>query len=219
MVHAVRFPPPGCPLPGSGQLHLLIRSWVGTTGLPFVLFTKMPLARHCRALSWISNEEAGKAATSSHINRLSGRGGGGGGSHYAHSVNMHAEKTSGGAADSRERKGGREMSIKDPGRAEISIVRRTSKINCWEKMQTKCFCCGERQRIRTGCSHLNSLKMLHFYQNCCQEPAAIGLSSETPTFQLAGSAAPERTTMHARFGLSEPVTGALSTGDVYKWDL
>lgn len=32
--------------------------------------------------------------------------GGGGESHSAHSVNMHAEKTSGGAADRRERKEG-----------------------------------------------------------------------------------------------------------------
>lgn len=125
-------------------------------------------------------------------------------------------------------KRGREMSIKDPGRAEISIERRTSKINCWEKMQTKCFCSGERQRIRTDCSHLNSLEMLHFHLNCLQDLATISLSSETPTLQLAGSAAPERSAVHAQFWLSEPVTGALSplpsmltaaTGDVYKWDL
>lgn len=92
-------------------------------------------------------------------------------------------------------------------------------------MQTKCFRSGERQRIRTDCSHLNSLEMLHFHLNCRQEPAAISLSSETPTLQLAGSAAPERRAVHAQFGLSEPVTGALSpipsmltaaTGDVYK---
>lgn len=101
-------------------------------------------------------------------------------------------------------KRGREMSIKDLGRAEISIERRTSKINCREKMQTKCFRSGERQRIRTDCSHLNSLEMLHFHLNCRQEPAAISLSSETPTLQLAGSAAPERRAVHAQFGLSEP---------------
>lgn len=53
----------------------------------------------------------------------------------------------------RRGKRARERSIKDPGWAEISIERRTSKINCWEKMQTKCFCSGERDGIRTDCSH------------------------------------------------------------------
>lgn len=86
----------------------------------------------------------------------------------------------------RRGKRGREMSIKDPGRAEISMDRRTSEINCREKMQTKCFRSGERQRIRTDCSHLNSLEMLHFHQKCRQEPSAISLSSETPTLQFAG---------------------------------
>lgn len=146
----VRVPPPGPP-PGSGQLQL-IRFRAGTTVLPFVLSIKMPLARHCHALSWISHEEAGKAATSSHIKRLSGRGWGGGSVVLILLICMRRIQVGETKIDRRGKRG-REMSIKDPGRAEISIERRTSKINCWEKMQTKCFCSGERDRIRTDCSH------------------------------------------------------------------
>ena len=46
------------------------------------------------------------------------------------------------------------MSIKEWGQTKVSIERRTFKINCWEKMQTKCFCYGERGRIRTDCSNI-----------------------------------------------------------------
>lgn len=144
----VRVPPPGPPL-GSDQLQLLIKFRVGTRVLPFILSNKMPLARHCHALSWISNEEVGKAATSSHIKRLSDRGGG----ILLIVLICMQRKQVGETKIDRRGKRGREMSIKDSGRAEISIERRTSKINCWKKMQTKCFCSGERDRIRTDCSH------------------------------------------------------------------
>lgn len=41
------------------------------------------------------------------------------------------------------------MSIRDWEQAKVSIERRTFKINCWEKMQTKCFRYGEGGRIKT----------------------------------------------------------------------
>lgn len=158
----VRVPSPGAPL-GSGQLQLLIRFWVSTTVLPFVLSNKMPLARHCHTLSWISNEEVGKAATSSHIKRLTGRGGawGEGRGHSAHSVNMHAQRTSGGTEEEREserwalracdelkspQKEGHPRSIAE-GRCKLSA-----------------FFFVKWDRIRTDCSHTTGPWIC---LNCC----------------------------------------------------
>lgn len=235
MVRTVRFPPPGLPL-GSGQVHLLIRFWVGTADLLFVLSNKMPLARHCRALAWISNEEAGKAATSSHIKWLSGEDGGWGGGILLILLICMQRKQEGETKIDRGGKRGREMSIKETGQAEISTERRLPKINCWEKMQTKCFCSGERDRIRSDCSHTwNLLTMLQFHWYCRQEPVAICLSTEAQRLQSAGcfccstnKSCPFLPRIPlSEFGLSWSVMGLLAptlrtltgdaTGDNYKW--
>lgn len=81
---------------GSGHLHrlpLLINQTLGGHYRPAIcswLSSSMPLERHCHTLSWISNEEAGKAATSSHI-RINDFQAGRNGALF---VNMHAERTS-----------------------------------------------------------------------------------------------------------------------------
>lgn len=159
-----------------------------------------------------------KAATSSHIKRLSSRAGKGGGVLLILFICMQRKQVGETKIDRRGKRG-REMSIKDPGWAEISIERRTSKINCWEKMQTKCFCSGERDRIRTDCSHPAGpwicLKCRNFTDIvvksrsqfvCPQKPKDYGLSagcfccsrSERRVFLLG--------TLWSEVGLSKPVT-------------
>lgn len=67
-------------------------------------------------------------------------------------VNMHVEWGRRRAArwDEIDRgRGGRQRerdeAITTGDKLKVSIERRTFKINCREKMQTKCFCCDERE--------------------------------------------------------------------------
>lgn len=119
----------------------------------------------------------------------------------------------------RRGKRGRETSIKDRGRAEISIERRTSKINCWEKMQTKCFCSGERDRIKTKRSHTAGpwicLKCCNFTDIVAKSRSQFACPQKAKDYTLsAGCFCYSRNkrcvflsrTLWSEFGLSEPVT-------------
>lgn len=54
------------------------------------------------------------------------------------------------------------MSIKDRGQTKVLTERRTFKINCWEKMQTKCFCYCERQNLEGRIVPVNAHADLKF---------------------------------------------------------
>lgn len=111
-------------------------------------------------------------------------------------------------------KKGREISIKDPGQAEISIERRTSKINCWEKMQTKCFCSGERDRISTDCSHWAGpwicLTCCNFTDIVAKSQSQFACPQKPKNYRLSAGcfccSRNKRWTLWSEFGLSEPVT-------------
>lgn len=129
------------------------------------------------------------------------------------------------------------MSIKDPGRAEIYTERRTSKINCWEKMQTKCFCSGERDRIRADCSHTDRpwicLKCCNFTDivakswlqfACPQKPKVSRSSAGCFSCSRNKRRALLPRSLWSEFGPSELCDWAPSlsertaaTGDNYKW--
>lgn len=50
-----------------------------------------------------------------------------------------------GGRGGRQREREKDEAIRTGDKLKVSIERRTFKINCREKMQTKCFCCDERE--------------------------------------------------------------------------